>query len=37
MEVSSDTYNMFGLYTYKGTVFYNEGEELLNNKNEPSG
>lgn len=37
MEVSSETYNVFGLYTYKGKVFYNEGEELLDNKNEPSG
>lgn len=37
MEVSSETYNKFGLYTYKGKIFYNEGVELLNNKNEPSG
>ena len=37
LEVSSETYNMLGTYTFKGTVYYNEGKELLNNKNEPSG
>lgn len=37
LEVSSETYNLFGDYTYQGKVFYSEGQELLDNKNQPSG
>lgn len=37
LEVSSENYDLFGVYTYTGKVSYAEGEELLNNKNQPSG
>lgn len=37
LEVSSETYDLFGTYNYQGKVFYGEGQELLDNKNQPSG
>lgn len=37
LEVSSETYDLFGVYNYQGKVFYGEGQELLDNKNQPSG